>query len=333
MSNNWIEDAQVWLGDKWASLKGGEYKNAFDIMNNWNKLKLDMYQGGLIPEYGIKDGTDNLCRIGAGIEIGQKAAKLRAEGKNKEADELINSCLELSSLREKADTVRKKWYGGDNKDADKDEKNIRRGIEIGLKNPNADVWKTLSELDMKSEAGEFINGYNNGFADFIKEHYHFGEDYKPIFTKEQGSIISDLIKGNVCKDLNEALAFMERHPDDASNIIRMAKGLQSSGKYSFSDALAIYDKEIKNNTDKMPIRDTMRKDRQNTTLMAQNSSAEKTNTLSKNNIKNTMRRDAFNAKQQGEQVINFFKNKIKSSLYNISKTNIYKAVADKFFER
>ena len=98
---DWIEKAENFVGSAWAKVrsvtKGDEYNIAFDIMEKWNTLKNDMYEGRLVPEYGIH-GSDNLCRIGAGIEIGQRAAKLRAEGKDKEADALIESCLELSSL-------------------------------------------------------------------------------------------------------------------------------------------------------------------------------------------------------------------------------------------
>ena len=235
---SFVEDAQVWMGGKLASLKGGEYKEAFNIMKKWNDLKNDMYEGRLITEFGMSGGSDNLCRVGAGIEIGQRAAKLRAEGKVKEADELIASCLELSSYREKADTVRKKLSGGSNKDADKDEENIRKGIAIGLKNPKADKWKILSHMDM--ETGEFKKGYNNGYADFIKKNYKLGEKNTPKFSKWEGRTIAALVKSGACKDLGEALAFMNKYKDKAPDMLRNASFFSSAigESYSLRDSLA-----------------------------------------------------------------------------------------------
>lgn len=246
----WIEDAQTWMGEKYAALRGEEYKEAFAIMNNWNKLKNDMYEGRLITDFGISGGSDNLCRVGAGIEIGQRAAQLRAAGKAKEAQQLIDACLDLSSLRETADTVRKRISGGSNKDADKDEENIRRGIEIGLANPNADKWHILSEMDLKS--GKFKPGYNNGYADFIKNNYTLGGDNKPHFSKKEGQAISTLIKSDICHDLNEALEFMSKYKERAPELAASAAGLKSEargaldGKEALDLVIAIDQQEQKN---------------------------------------------------------------------------------------
>lgn len=261
---DWIEKAENFVGSTWAKVrsvtKGDEYNIAFDIMEKWNNLKNDMYEGRLIPEYGIH-GSDNLCRIGAGIEIGQRAAKLRAEGKDKEADALIESCLELSSLREKADSVRKSVRGGSNKDADKDEENLRKGIELGLKNPNTDKWKILQELDLNT--GTFKKGYNNGFADYIKKNYQFGKGCKSTFTKEEGAAISDLIKKGMCADLKEALDFMNKYKEKSIDIVKSAGYLaeESRGAVSFKEAIAMVAKEEERKK-KLALRNTMRKDQQ-----------------------------------------------------------------------
>lgn len=259
---SFVENAQVWMGGKLASLKGGEYKEAFNIMKKWNDLKNDMYEGRLITEFGMSGGSDNLCRVGAGIEIGQRAAKLRAEGKVKEADELIASCLELSSYREKADTVRKKLSGGSNKDADKDEENIRKGIAIGLKYPKADKWKILSHMDM--ETGEFKKGYNNGYADFIKKNYKLGEKNTPKFSKDEGRLIASLVKSGACKDLGEALAFMDKYKDKASEMVRRAFILSSASRvpYSVKDSLAHVAKFEDQKQQEIVARSAMRKERQ-----------------------------------------------------------------------
>lgn len=257
-----VENAQTWLGEKWASLQGDEYQEAFKIMKDWNQLKNDMYEGRLINDFGISGGSDNFCRIGAGIEIGQKAAKLRAAGKKEEADKLIESCYKLSSLREAADTVRKTIAGGSNKDADKDEENIHKGIEIGLKNPNADKWQILSKMDLAT--GEFKDGYNNGYADFIKKNYKMGQENQPNFTKEEGQAIGALIKSGACADLKEALAFMDKYKERAPEMVQSASFLRdaSRGSLNAKEALALVEVNEEARQKNLALRDEMKKDNQ-----------------------------------------------------------------------
>jgi len=257
-----IENAQTWIGKGIAFIEGGQSQEAFSIMNDWNQLKNDMYEGRLINDFGISGGSDNLCRVGAGIEIGQKAAKLKAEGKEKEAQELIDACLKWSSRREDADTIRKTLSGGSNKDADKDEENIRRGIEIGLNNPTTDKWQILAKMDLKT--GEFKEGYNNGYADFIKKNYKMGQDNKPNFSKKEGQAIATLIKSGACADLKEALAFMDKYKDRAPEVVTSASNLAntSRGAMDFKQSLAIAEKNEETRQNNLALRNDMKNDNQ-----------------------------------------------------------------------
>jgi len=208
-----LEEKMVKAGEWWTKHFGSASdQNAFAIMNKWNRLKDDMQDGRLIPNYGERH-ADNLARAGAGIEIGQKAAKLIAEGKQDEADKLIESCLSLSSKREVADTSRKIIHGKNIKetidDAKKDQANIKRAIELGKKYPNADLYQLLSQLNL--ETNQFQKGYDNGYAKLIKEHYKLGQKNAPILTDEQGTAINKLIKQDkACSSFGEAYSYVQK---------------------------------------------------------------------------------------------------------------------------
>jgi len=222
---DWKEKALEKTGEAYTTFFGSDSdKQAFAIMKDWNRLKSDMYEGKVIPKFGIPD-SDKFCRSGAAIMIGQKAAKLPKE----EGDALIASAKKLSENREKADTLRK--GKGNNTDKDSDIEIFNKALDYGKNHPNADPYTLLSHLDMKE--ADFNPAYNNGYADLIKNNYKLGKSNNPVCSQEEGEAINRLVKvDQVCKDYLDVQVYMDK-----------ARGLMANDKsLSLNDALTKVEK-------------------------------------------------------------------------------------------
>ena len=200
-----FEAKTVKIGEKLVSSIGSDnHATVFQIMKQWNQLKDEMQDGRVIPNYGERN-ADNFARAGAGIVIGQLAAKTNNP-------DLIDAASDLSKGREFADSLRKIFQGKNIKetinDSKKDHENLKRAMELGRQYPNADPLELLSHLDL--EINKFTPGYNNGYADLLRNKYPFGKKNPPAFTEQEGELINKLIKvDKTCSSFGQAQGYIE----------------------------------------------------------------------------------------------------------------------------